>query len=195
SIVLTVIGGVEPYSYSWKHSSASTQALTGLSSGDYEVTVRDKNLCEIVLPIKISQPSKGLSIITKKVKDVTGNGLSNGEIRVEVEGGTPDYTYEWSGVNGVLSNNTSTLSGIKAGTYTLKVTDIKGCELPRTYKVEEPLLLEATIEETAILCNGGEGKLSASVKGGVEPYRYEWRKKGSTTIEGVLSSLEGVGSG
>ncbi|MBA6157402.1 SprB repeat-containing protein, partial [Tenacibaculum sp. S7007] len=31
--------------------------------------------------------------------------------------------------------------------------------------------------------------------GGVEPYRYEWRKKGSTTIEGVLSSLEGVGSG
>lgn len=188
-IDVLVTGGTPPYTYSWKHS-ATTSSLTSLEAGEYEVTVRDRNLCEITEKIIITQPTP-IQIDKFTVKDVTGNGLSNGEISIDVLGGTPNYTYEWKDTNGVIQpSTTSVLSAVKAGVYTVKITDTKDCSIGATYTIVEPLLLTVAINEISILCKDGIANLTADVKGGVVPYTYSWILKGDTTELSNSSKLD-----
>jgi hypothetical protein len=57
SINLTVNGGFAPYTYSWSNG-ATTQDISSLSSGSFNVTVTDANACTASLnDIVISQPA------------------------------------------------------------------------------------------------------------------------------------------
>lgn len=56
----------------------------------------------------------------------SGGFLCDGyEVYMKVSGGTPGYTYEWSNDP---SNTSNTAKGLGASSYTVKVTDEKGCE-------------------------------------------------------------------
>ncbi|CAM1358474.1 conserved exported hypothetical protein [Tenacibaculum sediminilitoris] len=194
SIDVSVSGGTAPYTYSWKHGVVG-KSLNSLQAGTYEVVVRDKNLCEVTRKITIQEPTI-LAIGNSVIKDVTGFGLSNGEISINVVGGTPNYTYEWKDSSGIVQGSTtSKLSGVKAGEYSVKVTDTKGCLVEKTYTVNEPELLTVNIREASILCKNGVGILTAEVKGGVTPYMYSWKLKGNTTILSTTNVLEDVGAG
>ncbi|MCG8207862.1 T9SS type A sorting domain-containing protein [Tenacibaculum finnmarkense] len=191
SIEVAVKGGVKPYVYSWNHGVTGS-ALTNLLSGTYTLTIRDRNFCEIVKEIVISEPLSSLSVKNEVTIDATGNDLSNGSITVEIEGGTPSYTYQWRDSNDViLSNTTNILSEIKAGDYILTVVDYNKCKLTLNYTINEPLPLLVEVEETAVLCNGGEGKLTTKVTGGVEKYTYTWYNL-SGVIIGTDSNLNYV---
>ncbi len=190
SILIEPIGGIAPYTYSWKHTTETVNNLTELSSGFYTVTIRDKNLCSIEKEIEITQPEKGLTVINELKENVTGFGLSNGSVNLEIEGGASPYSYEWAYEGNILTaETTNNISDKITGTYTLKVTDSKLCELNLTYIIEEPLELLATVSETAILCNGEEGKLTSEVEGGVLPYQYFWYN----TSGDIVGSEESIG--
>ncbi|WP_299108791.1 T9SS type A sorting domain-containing protein [uncultured Tenacibaculum sp.] len=195
-INISVSGGVTPYTYNWRHG-ATGSSLSSLSAGEYEVTIRDKNLCEVTRKITIQEPAAALSIDSHAIKHVSGFGLSNGEIRINVVGGTPNYTYEWKNASGtVLSNTSAVLSGIKAGDYSVKITDTKGCLVEETYTVNEPGVLSVAIRETSsILCKNGTGTLVADVSGGILPYTYSWKLKGSATELSTTNQLENIGAG
>jgi hypothetical protein len=194
SIDVSVSGGIAPYTYSWKHGTIGS-SLNSLQAGIYEVVVRDKNLCEVTRKVTIQEPTV-LAIDNSVIKDVTGFGLSNGEISINVVGGTPNYTYEWKNSSGIVQGSTtSKLSGIKAGKYSVKVTDTKGCIVEKTYTVNEPELLTVNVSETSILCKNGVGTLTAEVKGGVIPYTYSWKLKGNSTVLSTTNALQDIGAG
>ncbi len=193
-IDVSVSGGTAPYTYSWKHGVIGS-SLNSLEAGTYEVVVRDKNLCEVTRKITIQEPIV-LAIDNSVIKDVTGFGLSNGEISINVVGGTLNYGYEWKDSSGIVqSSTTSELSGIKAGEYLVKVTDAKGCQIETTYTVNEPELLTVSISDTSILCKNGTGILTAKVNGGVIPYTYSWKLKGNVTVLSTSNVLEDVEAG
>jgi hypothetical protein len=98
-------------------------------------------------------------------------GGSDGTIEMTVTGGIPDYTYEWS--NGA---NTKNLSGLKAGTYNIKVTDNRGRKISTFYTVTEPHFeLEAKLDVKNVSCKGmKDGKISLVITGGTAPYDFKW---------------------
>ena len=52
---LEVQGGVQPYSYTW-NTGSQTQDLSGLTNtGEYTVTIKDKNECMLILKSKINK--------------------------------------------------------------------------------------------------------------------------------------------
>lgn len=57
--------------------------------------------------------------------NVSTNGGTNGTIRTLVQGGTPPYTYSWSGPSNAMGPNPT---GLKAGSHFLEVTDNDGCK-------------------------------------------------------------------
>ncbi len=125
-------------------------------------------------------------IINIEKKDATCKGAKNGEIKVIVEGGVPDYKYVWdNGAKGKLLEN------LTAGKYTITVTDSKGTTKSQTVEITEPdyeLNLDVSIKN--ITCYGShDGKLTAKISGGTEPYYIVW----SNDVEAM--EINNLGSG
>jgi hypothetical protein len=183
AIDITVTGGVAPYSYSWSNG-ATTQDLSGLAAGSYTGTITDANNCTITGSISVTQPMALSSMVT--TVSVTGcAGGFNGSAFVAVTGGTAPYSYVWS--NGTTTANNPFLF---AGTYSVTVTDAKGCMITENGTVTEPVAVALNITSTNITCNGdNDGTITTNVTGGTPPYTYLWNN-GATT-----SSLSGLAPG
>ncbi|MBI3500218.1 MAG: T9SS type A sorting domain-containing protein [Bacteroidetes bacterium] len=110
-------GGIAPYSYSWSNGQTS-QTITGLSAGNYTVTVMDNNGCTNIVSVSVANPpALLLSVIS-----TPDSGNCNGTVSATPSGGNPPYTYLWN--NGCT---TSSCSGLCAGAYAVNVWDSNGC--------------------------------------------------------------------
>lgn len=103
--------------------------------------------------------------------DVNCNGGKNGSITVNVSGGTPDYKFLWN--DGKKGRKRDSL---KAGVYTVEVTDCKGEKQVKSIRINEPENeLKLKIEYSDIKCYGAhDAVLNAIVTGGTKPYYIVW---------------------
>src|SRR5690606_12152933 len=122
---LTVTGGQAPYSYDWNDDSLDgMEDPSGLSAGNYCVTVTDGGGCMETACIDILEPSEiQLSVSTT---DESCPGACDGSINMTVSGGTPGYSFSWTGPNGYTAN-TEDISGLCSGTFIGMVTDSENC--------------------------------------------------------------------
>ncbi len=179
-IAITTSGGVAPYSFSWSDGPTS-EDRSGLSPGNYALTITDANGCIKVENFVITEPDPlGLSNVAQSVNCY---GESTGEINLTVTGGTAPYTFNWS--NGSLTED---LTNISAGTYSVVVTDANGCTIGDTITITEPSsALSMTSNVQQIVCSGNaDGFINLTVSGGSAPYTYNW-SHGSTSED--LSNL------
>ena len=170
AINISPAGGTAPYTFSWTNA-ATTEDVSALLAGDYQVTITDANLCVLTSDtINIPQPLAplALSAVIDAVKCHNG---SDGAINLSVTGGTSPYTYSWS--NGQLSQD---IDSLILGSYEVIVTDSKGCMDSSTYLVTQPILpLTLAVTHTDALCVGGtQGTIDLTVIGGTTPYTYLW---------------------
>ncbi len=108
---LQISGGVSPYTQNWNGINTST-----LEAGLYPFTVIDSNNCIKYDTITISQPDT-LRAIANIVNAGCFDG-NNGQVLLNIVGGTPPYTENWGG------NNPLALS---AGAYTFSILDANSC--------------------------------------------------------------------
>lgn len=127
SISLAITGGCPDYTIVWANSTETGTTRTNLAAGTYGVTVSDKsNPAKTASQlIVVGQPAAALTV-TGVPTNSTG---ANGAIDASVSGGTPDYTYQWSGGS---TATTQDITGLAPGTYTLVVTDANGCKATST---------------------------------------------------------------
>ncbi|MEO9871437.1 OmpA family protein [Ekhidna sp.] len=175
SIDISIEGGSPPYSYVWSNG-ATTEDLTNLKAGQYEVTVSDSEGCTEVYTARVEQPDK-LVLNLDDVRNVRCYGDEGGAINIGVTGGTIPYTYEWS--NGI---NTQDIAGVKAGNYTVKVTDANGCSETLEAQITQPENLQVTLvaSKDVTFHGGNDGSVDIAVEGGVAPYKYKWNNEGTT---------------
>ena len=171
SVDLTVAGGTPPHTYAWSNS-ATTEDLSGLSAGNYDVTVTDAHGCTTTESITITEPTALAASVA--AGNVSCNGVSDGSVDLTVTGGTPPYTYAWSNLA-----TTEDLSGLSAGNYDVTVTDAHGCTTSESITIIEPTALSASINKTDVNCNGGnDGSATVTASGGTAPYDYSWAPSG-----------------
>ncbi len=188
AINLEVEGGVLPYKYRWSNGQV-TQDLVNVPAGDYTVKITDANFCELEASASISEPEP-LVLSLDSVTHINCFGQSTGAIDLRVVGGTAPYVYSWN--NGATTQD---LSGIKAGSYSVDVTDNNGCVQSISVTINEPQLLSLTENSFRnVDCKGNNsGAISINVFGGVKPYRFAW-SNGATTkdISGITAGTYSV---
>ena len=181
-IFITVNGGTSPYGFNWSNG-ATTQNVTNLSAGTYNVTVLDAKGCNSSSGATITQPLP-LFVNVASAHNLSCYNDSSGFVYVSVNGGVPPYFYNWS--NGATTQDISTLG---AGTYSLTVVDANACQATVTQTINQPTQLTSTIAATNVTCNGAaNGSVTFSPAGGVTPYTYLWNN-GATTQS--LSNISG----
>ena len=173
SINLSAIGGVSPLSYIWSNGS-TTQNISNLSSGYYNVTVTDAVGQTESSTFYISEPSP--IIITYTVNSTSQAGFSDGSIFTTVSGGTAPYSFSWQGPNG-YSASTQDIQNLIAGTYFFYVIDDNGCSELFSIVVGEGQLtpLQVNAVTSDIDCFGNNnGSIDLTVSDGATPYSFIW---------------------
>ncbi|WP_171946659.1 hypothetical protein [Flaviramulus basaltis] len=142
---------------------------SGLAAGDYTITLTDANGCFDTDTITINEPTP--IILDFDVDPITcgAGGVSLGQIIINsVVGGTPNYTYHVTGVNGynqeVLNQTgaTQVFEVVNFGLYEIIITDTNGCTV-----IEQNILvasppddLDIDIATTVDCATGGEAEVS-----------------------------------
>lgn len=185
-----IAGGTPPYSYEWSaQPGVDTDHITGLATGNYQLTVTDANGCTFSIPFNVNAPLPlGIDIVDEIHPGC--HGAEDGFLSVEAHGGTGPYTYTW---NTTPATDGPILSGLGAGSYTVTVEDANGCVESLTIDLIEPAELTLSVVNlTEPDCHGDtDGSIEVEADGGTAPYTYSW----NTTPPTAGETLSGVGAG
>ena len=181
AIDLTVSGGTTAYTYSWvgpNTFTASSEDITALLAGDYDITVIDANNCQISDKIAVTEPTAMALGFTRT--EVKCKNEANGSVDITVLGGTvaANYTYDWASLKGYTASSEDLLA-VAADEYTYTITDDNGCVLTDTINVSEPALLTTNIASVSV-CDG-EGTLTFNGVGGTAPYTFMVDRSAATS--------------
>ena len=175
SIDLTVTNGTAPFIYSW-NNGLSSEDVSGVAAGTYEMTVTDANGCSATTSMIISNsdgPTLSTSV-TNSMSCVTNDG----SVDLTISGGAMPYMIDWDndgfGENGDMED----LSNLTAGGYMVIITDANGCQANTSIFIansNDPVVGIVVTDPTTCL---ETGSFDLTVTGGAMPYTYDWNNDG-----------------
>lgn len=180
------VGGTGPYTYTWTPGNLTGATQTSLSAGIYTVTVQDANQCSGTGTLAISQPTAGITGTISTTP--TGCGTSVGSATVTANGGVPAYTYTW----GPTAGSGTSISGLAAGSYSVIISDSKGCTVTVNTSINTSgtgPALSVNSQSNASCGNTSNGSANINATG-TGPYTYTWTPTG-----GNASSASGLAGG
>jgi len=171
SATMLVTGGTSPYSYSWNDpaSQVSSNAI-GLPAGTFICQVTDDNGCRVTDSVIINQPPAFL-INLNSITNVRCYGDNDGAISITAIGGSPSYTYSW--IPATVGTG-PTINNLVGGSYTLTVTDSRGCSRTADYFVSQPDSFNIVSTLDPSTCTGPNGSITITVTGSTPPFTYQW---------------------
>ena len=117
SATVTASGGTS-YTYAWSNGQTGATA-SNLAAGTYTVTVTSGTQTATA-SATVSQPTQLVGSIS--APSPISCAAPTTSITASASGGTAPYTYNWS-----TGATTNSISASMAGTYTVSITDAKGC--------------------------------------------------------------------
>jgi gliding motility-associated-like protein len=183
SATINPSGGNPGYTYAWNPTGQTTQMAINLAAGVYTCTVTDASGCTQNFQVTISNANGPVATLASQ-QDVSCNGGTNGSASVNVNGGSPPYTYAWTPSGG---NNASAIN-LTVGNYACTVTDSAGCTQAVAVTVTEPPAFTVTHSSTQATCGGSNGSATVNVGGASPPYTYQWSSGGNGATENNLAA-------
>lgn len=129
-IKTSITGGKAPYSISWSNGVTSVDNI-GISAGTYTMTVTDANGCNATKQYILTDP---IQLTVDLGADVT---LCLGDSQTyNVAINDTGATYQWKDQNGNIIGTSSAITLSAAGTYSVLITDSKGCTATDSVKIK-----------------------------------------------------------
>ena len=224
-IDLTISGGTPAYTIAWTKTgdgsfNASSEDLTGLAPGEYNVTVTDSKNCSQSTSFTIVEPAQLSAELDTTVATAIDCYDNNGVIKADITvSSTAPFTYVINGTD-YNNNNVSVSSGettntshnfsVKAGVYTVTVTDSRGCAVTTGQRTLTQPASGMTVTGTVsadfngfengdglhMSCNGGtNGEIDLTVSGGTAGYTYAWTAVSGSGLDSTSQDQTGLTAG
>lgn len=181
-IKTTISGGKAPYSISWSNGKTGTDNL-GIPAGTYTITVTDANGCSSTKQYILVDPAQRTVDLGADVTLCLGDTQTY-NVKIDDAGAT----YQWKDQNGNIISTSSTVTLSAAGTYSVLITDSKGCTATDSVKIKNssevlnPQFMLTTLaysEATVVLVNTSPTK----------PQAVEWVIPANNNIQ-VISKTD-----
>lgn len=175
AINLTVTGGTANHVFLWSAGQA-TEDINNLSAGQYCVTVTDALGCTVTGCGNVSQPSCNLAVGSVQTNNVSCNGGTDGSIIITATGANGSVEYSING--GSTWQQSSSFSGLSAGSYNVQIRDAAGCTASagaNPYTLAQPAAMSLSFAVTPATVNGGnDGAINLTVTNGATPRVFQW---------------------
>jgi uncharacterized protein (DUF2141 family) len=168
-------GGGGDFSYVWD-TGTEGPSISNIAAGSYEVTITDRNDCELKDDVTLD----GISEITLATTATRPSciGYSDGSLSATASGGNGGYAYTWS-----TGATTALLSGIPAGSYSVTVKDRLNCSISEELMLDEADPFEIGTIDDLLICTGATVQVTTPTKGA----GYLW-----SSTDGFSSTAETV---
>ncbi|MEL6971446.1 MAG: gliding motility-associated C-terminal domain-containing protein [Bacteroidota bacterium] len=158
-------------SVGWEWSSGSmSQVADNLLAGTYEVIVQNGDGCLDTTTVNITEPNEPLGVSIAELTPISCFGAADGVLVAAPTGPFASLSYDWS--TGGMQN---TVNSLDVGTYTLLITNEKGCEATANYTLDQPSTIMAETFAVDINCVDGPNAGAITVEnvdGGTPGYTY-----------------------
>ncbi|MNJ86960.1 bacterial transduction protein [compost metagenome] len=189
-ITASANGGWGTYLYELVNTTTSTtlqayaanSTFTGLSAGNYTVSVRDSGGCIVSQTVVLVQPAFISANINASTTQVLCFGDNTATVEVlNVLGGQGSYQYilnryDAAGTTIVLSSGPQTnpqFTGLGAGIYSITITDGWNCDLTTpTITITEPTPVQGFLSITSNITCLTQAEITVSGSGGTPPYQF-----------------------
>ncbi|MEZ4937716.1 MAG: S8 family serine peptidase [Crocinitomicaceae bacterium] len=162
--------------YDWG-VNGTNEDLSGLTSGNYNVTVTSDVGCSSIGSYTVSQNTA--IAVTENTSNATC-GSNNGVVSLTITGGVSPYTEDFGADNP---------NALAPGSHTYSVTDNVGCVYNGTYSISSTGGATLSSTHANVTCPGGNnGSIDLTVSGGVTPYTYNWGAQGTAEDISGLSA-------
>ncbi len=164
--------GTPPFAFTWALDGVEQGSFSGITENRFPLRVSEEGEIEITAfnDATCSGKATGLAELRyyrlQSITDVESpscNGLSDGQIQMTLAGGAEPYTFEWS--DGQTGNPVK----VAAGSYSVTITDTRGCITQANMQVNEPAALEPITFDCREFTSGF---IAYSASGGTPPYTY-----------------------
>lgn len=158
-------GGTAPYTYLWHTIAGSGPTASNLAAGSYSLEVKDAHGCADTIDFAV-QNINSLQVKVDSIIPVSCFGGADGSAIISASGGIGGFTFSWAPAGG----NASTAYDLKAGTYTVTVTDGPGCTGSKTVTIPQPRPYKISLGNDTVVCPGTKLLLSP---GSFSTYRWQ----------------------
>jgi len=199
--VTTGSGGTGALTYAWStnpggvtispNANASNPTIGPFTqSVTVQLTVTDSKSCSATSSAAVTfAPCTVTATVAASRSDVLCTPDQTITLTATAGGGTPGYTYAWKKDGQGVGSNSATLNVTAAGSYTVTVTDTKGCAITPPATVITQSNLAANLPNgPSEFCANGSINLTANQSGGVGPFSYQW-KNGTNDVGGNSATL------
>ena len=174
-------GTAAVYRVLWSNGSTA-DTLQNLAPGTYSVTVFGKNGCKSTTSYMINPPPSAIAISSTVTSPICNGG--RGSITINPTGGNGSpYSISWSN-----SAQGTTVTNLLPGSYTVTVTDSKGCNASKTFTINQGELINPLATIVSPICTSAGGMIQMTPANGLAPYRYSWSSGDTSTIKRNLSA-------
>ncbi|MCF8416530.1 MAG: HYR domain-containing protein [Crocinitomicaceae bacterium] len=190
TISVQVTGGNAPYDFDWSNGTTE-MSLYNVVAGTYTLIATDAENCSNTFTGTITSISTlDASLV---IKDAKCYGQNLGSIQAIVTSGYAPFIYDWSD-----GQTSPTAVDLLAGSYSVTITDMFGCQVTLNGTVNQPDSLYAILSSSVYAGgynvssnNGSDGYLNTQVFGGTSPFSYEWTGPSNfTSTDQNLVNLE-----
>lgn len=196
TVTLTATGGLPPYTYSFDglNTFSVSNTYVNLSPGNHMLHAKDSNGCYATVPVTILPRTVPVSTITRVTNTITSTS-NDGSITIVTNGGTAPYTYLLLDSNNIMirtvpAQDTNTFYDLAAGTYSVIVSDSKGCTtFPQQVTITSSTALSATAVVLPPTCTNG-GTIILTANGGSGSYEYSINNVADYSVTNSFSQLQ-----
>src|SRR5690554_2691461 len=168
-IEITASGGTPSFEYSLAGGTFQPgNTLTGLTSGNKEIVVRDGNGCEFTSTQMLNNPP-GIDIDTLSMTK-SNCGYPDGKLVLEASGENPPFLYSLDG----SPNQPSGTFTRRSGAYKIIVTDALGCTDSTFFGIDDVEMQGILLDKTDLNCfESDDGSVEVENVGGFGVIQYE----------------------
>ncbi|MCK8523704.1 T9SS type A sorting domain-containing protein [Aquimarina sp. D1M17] len=200
----TVRGGSGNYIYTLSGTSFSGETVNkgpqsnsefgDLAAGNYQYMVSSEGVDDVSVPFAISNPPQFEAF--SSTTPIFCSGSNEGTITVEVNGGTPPYSFAISSNPGTFFSDASdgvsnqhTFQNLAAASYEVLAQDVNGCSRIITVQIVEPTpILASIVNITPETCaQDSDGAFTITITGGTPPYETNISNNDADFVVGKLS--------